>query len=38
MATLAIFRPRRNQVKILVAPFLIAAHRYLRRFHQQEAQ
>jgi hypothetical protein len=27
-----------RQVEILTAPFLVAAHRDLRRFHQQEAQ
>src|ERR1700682_5617527 len=27
-----------RQMKVLIAPFLITAHRDLRRFHQQETQ
>jgi hypothetical protein len=30
--------PPHRQVKILAAPFLVTAHRHLRRFYQQEAQ
>ncbi len=30
--------PPHRQVKILTAPFRVAAHRDLRRFHQQETQ
>src|ERR1700687_5729002 len=30
--------PPHRQVEILTAPFLVAAHRDLRRFHQQETQ
>src|ERR1700682_4354701 len=30
--------PPHRQVEILVAPFLVAAHGDLRRFHQQETQ
>src|SRR5271169_1695845 len=27
-----------RQVEVLAAPFLVAAHRHLRRFHQQKTQ